>query len=88
MLTFSLRLAATQSPQGISASMQDELTPEIIARMYYYLREVRIKHAGTCNLCRIVAEQGLVCPDLEALRDACNHWLALKMAYPEEKRKR
>ena len=87
MLAFSLRLAATQAPKCITPMQDDALAPDIIARMYYYLREVRIKHAGTCGLCRAVAEQGLVCPDLEALRDASNKWLALKVAYPEEKQK-
>ena len=87
MLAFSLRLAATQAPKCITPMQDDALTPDIIARMYYYLREVRIKHADTCGLCRAVAEQGLVCPDLEALRDASNKWLALKVAYPEEKQK-
>lgn len=81
MLAFSVRLAATQSP----TSTHDELNPETIARMYYYIRELRVKHAGTCNLCKAVAEQGLVCPDLEELRIVCNKWLSLKITCPEEK---
>ena len=64
----------------------DELTPGRIARMYYQFREESIEHAKTCRLCRAVAEQGLVCPDLESLRSGRNKWLALMMAYPQEKR--
>lgn len=64
----------------------DELTPKRIARMYRLFRNESIEHSKTCGLCKAVAEQGLVCPDLEQLRLGRNKWLALMVAYPEEKK--
>jgi hypothetical protein len=67
-------------------SPTDDWTPERIARMYYQFREESIEHSRICGLCKAVAEQGLVCPDLEALRLGRNKWLTLMIAYPQEKR--
>lgn len=87
--SFSKRMQAI--PKGHTDPMtyvphDDELTPDKVARMYYYIRELSIKHAGSCKLCNIVAIQGLACPDLYVLRALRNKWLALKAKYPEEKR--
>lgn len=65
----------------------DELTPKRIARIYRLFREESIEHAKTCGLCKAVAEQGFVCPDLENLRSGRNKWLALMTAYPQEKQR-
>jgi DNA-binding CsgD family transcriptional regulator len=52
--------------------------------MYSYFREESIEHARICRLCKAVAEQGLVCPDLEKLRVGRNKYLALTIEYPQE----
>lgn len=62
----------------------DDWTPGRISRMYCQFREESIEHARTCKLCKAVAEQGLVCPDLEDLRIGRNKYLTLMIAYPKE----
>jgi len=71
---------------GFRFTAPDELTPIRIARMFYHFREQSIQHAKTCGLCKAVAEQGLVCPDLEELRLGRNKWLAMMIAYPQDER--